>query len=194
MLMDMNPGEVAQEVSEVIRPLRRVEFDQLARAGCFDDERVELLYGAIVEMSPPDPSHDESIGVLMELLVGQLRGRARVRGQSAFAASEYSEPLPDIVVAPAGRYWAEHPSHALLVIEVSRSSLRIDRKVKSRLYASCRVDEYWIVDLVNGAVEVYRQPLDNGWGDMTIHQRGAILSPTAWHDVVIPIDEILPPA
>lgn len=99
MLNDMNPGEVAQEVAERIRPLRRVEFDQLVLAGCFEDERVELLFGAIVEMSPPDPSHDHSITVLAELLIRQLGGRARVRVQSSYAASEYSEPVPDIVIA-----------------------------------------------------------------------------------------------
>ena len=145
-------------------------------------------------MSPTDPRHDHSIAVLTRMLIEQLGKRAYVRAQSSFAASEDSEPLPDVVVAPAGDYWTEHPSRALLVVEVSRSSLSKDRKVKSRLYASCEVDEYWIVDVTNGAVEVHRQPRDDGsWGDVRIHARGERLSPGVWPDVAIAIDEILPP-
>lgn len=66
--------------------------------------------------------------------------------------------------------------------------------MKSRLYASCEVAEYWIVDVTNGVVEVYRQPRDDGqWEDVRIHGRGERLAPAAWPDVQIAIDEILPP-
>ena len=83
---------------ERIRPLRRVEYERLVREGAFEDERVELLFGQLVVMSPTDPSHDTSVTVLTRVLVTRLGDRASVRTQCSFAASDDSEPLPDIAV------------------------------------------------------------------------------------------------
>ena len=194
MPIAMNPSEVGRELPDGIRPLRRVEYEQLASTGCFDDERIELLFGQLVEMTPPDPRHEQSVNRLGRLLIQQLGARAEVRVNSAFAANDDSEPQPDVVIAPAGDYWTENPSRALLVVEVSYSSLRKDRGLKARLYAGCAVDEYWIVDVAGGVVEVYRAPLGDGrWGEVRIHGRGARLSPAAWPDVEIVVDKILPP-
>lgn len=85
-----------------LRPLRRVEYDRLVEMGAFEGQRVELLYGMVVAMSPHGPPHDSSIEELNELLVRALAGRARVRIQFAFAASDGSEPEPDVAVVPKG--------------------------------------------------------------------------------------------
>jgi Uma2 family endonuclease len=181
-------------LSEEIRPLRRQEFEQLARDGAFDDERVELLFGQIVVMSPPDPSHDAPIMVLTRELVRRLGDRAWVRPQLSFAASDDSEPVPDLVVCPPGSYWHEHPSRALLVIEVARTSLRKDRTVKAMLYGSVAVDEYWIVDVESGCVHVLRDPDGHGdWRTRRVAYRGDTLALLAFPDVVIDVASIVPP-
>jgi hypothetical protein len=103
---------MAVSMAEQIRPLRRVEYDKLIELGAFDSERIELLNGALVPMSPTGPSHSSSVQKLATLLLPALLGRAAVRVQSPFAALELSEPEPDIVVAPPGDYDTEHPSSA----------------------------------------------------------------------------------
>ena len=177
-----------------IRGLKRREYDQLARLGAFEDERVELLFGAVVTMSPIDPSHNESTATLDEILSPQLRGRARVRVQSSFAASDDSEPEPDILVVPPDRYWDDHPSRAFLVAEVARSSLRKDRGIKARLYGSVAVQEYWIVDVDGGGVHVLRDPDGEGqWRSRQFARRGEVLRLVAFPDVEVKVSQILPP-
>ena len=179
---------------ERIRPLRRVEYERLVREGAFEDERVELLFGQLVVMSPTDPSHDTSVTVLTYLLVGALGERAWVRTQCSFAASDDSEPLPDIVVGPREPSWDEHPSQAYLVIEVARTSLRKDRGPKARLYGSVAVDEYWIVDVEGGCVHVFREPDGDGdWRSRRVARRGETLALLAFPDVTIEVARVLPP-
>jgi Uma2 family endonuclease len=186
----MNPLDIEAEGH---RPLKRVEYERLAAEGFFEDERVELLFGMVVEMPPIDPAHQESsysIRRCVELAVG---GRAVVREANPFAASDISEPEPDVMVVPARRYWDEHPSHAHLVVEVSRSSLRRDRGVKVRVYGLAQVDEYWIVNLIDGTVEVYRDPHDGEWRSKSTHQRGETITTLAFPDVAIAVSDVLPP-
>src|SRR3954468_3813768 len=121
---------MAASSAEVIRPLRRVEYDQLVALGAFENERIELLEGALVAMSPIGPPHNSAVQKLNELLVLALHGRAAVRCQSSFAAHELSEPEPDFAVVPRADYDTDHPSQAYLIIEVAESSLATDRGKK----------------------------------------------------------------
>lgn len=180
---------------EPIRLLRRSEYDQLAELGFFEGERVELLFGAVVPMAPIDQAHVESTDRLIEILIVALKGRARVSCQAPFAVGGVSEPEPDIYVRPAHQQWLKnHPTDAQLVIEVARSSLRNDRKYKAKLYALTNVDEYWIVNHLDGVIEVYRdrQP-DGSWRSCTVAQRGESVSPLAYPDVTIAADDVVPP-
>jgi Uma2 family endonuclease len=124
-------------IPERIRPLRRVEYDKLIELGAFQNERIELLDGVVVPMSPIGPPHASAVQKLTELLVPALLGRASVRIQNPFAALENSEPEPDVVVAPRSDYDTAHPADAHLIIEVSDSSLSQDRGKKGRIYAEC---------------------------------------------------------
>ena len=191
--MNMSVVDTSMLATEHIRPLRRHEYEQLARDGAFDDERVELLFGVIVEMSPPDPSHDESIYWVGEHLRKQLGELAVVRIQSTFAASDISEPQPDVLVVPPGSYWTAHPERAYLAVEVSKSSLRKDRVVKAKLYGGADVEEYWIVDVVAGEVEVCRDPLDGEWRSRTTYRRGQRIAMARFPEVVVAVDEVVPP-
>lgn len=184
---------ILEAADRKLRRMKRVEFDRLAAEGCFDDEKVELLFGMVVEMAPIDPAHDESCERVHDMLRRQVGDRARVRNQGSFDASDDSVPLPDVYVMPHGDYWRERPSHALLVIEVARSSLRRDR-AKRFVYGIADVDEYWIVNHTQRCVEVFRDRRDGVWQATSIHRSGEILSPLAFPDVKIPVDEILPPA
>ncbi|WP_394838871.1 Uma2 family endonuclease [Pendulispora rubella] len=173
------------------RRLRRSEYDQLVLLGVFNDERVELLYGVVVKTSPIGAPHNEAVDELNERLVLALSGRARVRIQGSFAASDDSEPEPDVAIYPRGDYSKDHPDRAYLIIEVAESSLKDDRTVKARLYAETGVPEYWIVNLIDHVVEVHRQPQGGKYASVTVARRGESLAIEQFPDVVIPIESIL---
>lgn len=176
-----------------IRRLKRVEYDLLVKQGVFGNERVELIFGQVVQMSPIDPAHSESVRRIYRRLLLALDTRATITCQASFAATDDSEPEPDTYVSPLGDYWDEHPSRAYLVVEVAKSSLRYDRGEKAFLYGISQVDEYWIVDHVHGLVEVRRDRQDGAWKTITTHRRGDTLAPLAFPDVTIDVADILPP-
>ncbi len=179
--------------TERIRPLKRVEYDRLASLGFFEDERVELLFGVVCEMAPNDPAHAETTDEVRAVLARALGDRARVLSQRPFAATETSEPEPDVFVVPSGRYWNQHPGRAFLVVEVARSSLRTDRRVKAPLYGASAVDEYWIVAVDEGFVEVYRDAKDGLWQMKSTHHRGEVIGLSAIAGVEVAVSDLLPP-
>jgi Uma2 family endonuclease len=180
---------------ERIRPLRRVEYDRLVELGVFDeDEKIELLRGVLVAMSPQGADHGYVIERLTKLFIDALGDRARLRPQAPFAASEISEPEPDLAVYPPAPYVRAHPDRALLVIEIAYSSLRKDRGIKAEIYAEAAVPEYWIVDLVHGGVEVRTAPQDGHYTRTLTYGRGESITVVAFPDIAIATDDFLPPA
>jgi Uma2 family endonuclease len=174
-----------------LRPLRRVEYDQLIALGHFQDERIELLDGALVRMSPIGPPHTATVTRLTELLVLTFVGKARVQVQGPFAASELSEPEPDVCVIPLGDYDSEHASRAYLIIEVAESSLSRDRARKARLYAGCNVPEYWIVNLVERAVEVLTEPVAGAYQRTKLFHKGERITLVEFPHVALAVDDFL---
>jgi Uma2 family endonuclease len=182
---------MAASPAEVIRPLRRVEYDQLVALGVFQDERIELLDGALYEMSPIGISHNFAVQELNEQLVLALHGRAKVRPQMSFAASELSEPEPDITVTPLVSWDSEQANQAHLIIEVAESSLAIDRGRKCRLYASCSVPEYWIVNLPERCIEVYTAPEGHAYARVESYGPGQAIRLGAFSDVEVRVSDVL---
>ena len=182
---------MATSGAEVIRPLRRAEYDQLVKLGAFKDERIELLEGVLVAMSPIGTGHCFSVRKLTELLVLALHGRATVSCQLPFAALEFSEPEPDFAILPLGDYDTDHPSEAYLIIEVSESSLALDRGKKLRLYASCAVPEYWVVNLPERCIEVYTGPIPGAYSLVEKYQRGQSIRLVAFPDVSFAVSDVL---
>jgi len=135
--------------------MTRSEYDQLVAQGMFEDERVELISGIVIQMAPVGPPHSDPIDVLTRFFVRGVGDRAVVRVQLPIAASDDSEPEPDLALVPPRRYADRHPDRAFLIIEVADSSLDYDRQTKAPLYAASGVPEYWIVDVNGRAVEVY---------------------------------------
>jgi Uma2 family endonuclease len=172
------------------RPLKRVEYDRLVALGVFEDERIELLHGVLVRMSPNGPDHASPVDKLTMILVPALVGKARVRVQLPLVAHDESEPEPDFAVVPNGDYRTEHPSTAMLVIEVAGSSLRKDREIKAPLYAASGFPEYWIVNATEKVVEVYRDPGPTGYARVTTHGEGDELRCLAFPDVRVAVRDI----
>ena len=176
---------------ELVRPIKRSEYDRMVELGLFQDERVELLRGVLVKLSPQLAPHASTIRKLTHLLMEQLRGRFELIIQSPLALSDDSEPEPDLAVVPLGDYDTEHPRTALLVIEVSDSTLRKDRG-KAAIYASAGIGEYWIVNLGARTVEVHASPDGDRYAEVRTLRATEVLRPAAINEVSIAISEILP--
>ena len=125
-----------------------------------EDDRVELLEGVVVAMTPSNPRHAAVVSLAGEVLREAVGRRAAVRVQCTLSLAPYSAPEPDVaVVAGSHReYLSAHPTTALLVVEVSDASLQQDRITKAAIYAAAGIPEFWIVNLRDGVVEVRRSP------------------------------------
>jgi Uma2 family endonuclease len=176
---------------ERIRGLKRAEYEQLVESGAIrEDERVELLYGAIVRMSPQGHAHHYAIMQLTDLLVAPLKGRARVCIQLPIALSEDSEPEPDVSVVPFGDYADHIPTEAFLIIEVADTSLQDDQTTKRHLYAAAGVPEYWIVDVIHQVIEAHRKPIEGDYTISTRHLPGETLAIPGFSNVILPVAEL----
>ncbi len=164
-----------------IRPLRRAEYDRLVDLGVFEDEKIELLRGMLVTMSPEGELHVDVGHWLFKLLVRTFSdAEFDVRYAAPFAANDDSEPEPDVFVGPPrGERSPAHPNRALLLVEVSNSSIRKDRKIKRALYAEIGVPEYWIIDITKDVpvIEVYTEPSATGYARMVTLRDGDVLRP-----------------
>lgn len=173
------------------RRITRAEYDRMGELEFFRGERIELVHGGLVRMAPIGPPHASIVDRLNELLLPRLLGRATVRIQQPFVASDDSEPEPDVAVVPKGHYAKGHPDRALLVIEVAESALDYDRETKGPLYAASNVPEYWVVDVTGRAVEVCREPEGGRYTDVRLALPGANVAAVAFPDVVLAVVDIL---
>lgn len=162
-------GRSLTDMTEVrVRPLRRVEYDLLVDQGMFgEDERIQLLDGELVEMSPQKAPHAGIVEALNERLMPALVGRARVRVQLPLGAGEHSEPEPDVAIVPADEPRDRHPERALLVIEVADTTLGLDLVRKARIYAEAGVPVYWVIDVRRDVVHVHTDPTAGGYATVT---------------------------
>jgi Uma2 family endonuclease len=176
---------------EQVRSFKRSEYDRMVELGLFEDERVELLRGVLVKMSPQLAAHASTVSKLNQLLMTQLQSRFGLRIQSPLAVSDDSEPEPDVAVVALGDYDTEHSRTALLVIEVSDTSLRKDR-AKASVYASAGVGEYWIVNIGARTVEVHSSVDGDRYAEVRTLRSGDTLRPAALADVALVVTEILP--
>jgi Uma2 family endonuclease len=140
----------------------RVEYDRLIDIGVFlPDEPLELLGGELIVSEPQGSAHYTAIGLVEDALRAALEPGWLVRSQGPLELDDESEPEPDVAVTRGDRrsYSRRHPSRPALVVEVADSSLAFDREHKGSLYARARLDDYWIVNLVDRVVEIYRRPI-----------------------------------
>ncbi|CAN5795229.1 Uma2 family endonuclease [soil metagenome] len=137
------------------------DFAVMVQAGLFHDQRVELLDGVIVDMSPASPGHEYAIDVIAENLMRAFLDRARVRVQNAVNL-ELPEWLPhtDVVLVARKDYSEQRPTpeDIFLLVEVANTSLALDKGQKRTLYAQAGIKEYWIADLNSRTWLVNRDP------------------------------------
>jgi Uma2 family endonuclease len=176
--------------SQPLRLLLRREYDRLVDLGWFADEPIELLRGVLVTMSPQGRPHASAISFFNEQLVLQLGGRHEVRPQLPFAADDWSEPEPDFAVVRKDPSLRDHPSEALLVVEIAASSITIDRGLKRTIYAEVGIPEYWIVDVNGRTVEVHTQPDGGRYSRVQTLRDGDVLRPTLLPEVMIRVAEM----
>lgn len=172
------------------------EYEQIIAAGVIgEDDRLELLEGEIVEMSPIGPSHSSCVVRLTRLLYKLDESGVVIRVQDPIHLDEYSQPQPDISVVQQrdDLYASGHPEpeDILLLIEVAESSLSYDRDTKLALYARADIPEVWIVALLPQTVEIFRSPGENGYSEATLFHRGDTLTALNLPQLTMTVDSIL---
>ena len=170
------------------------EFARMGEAGIFtEDDRVELIDGEILQMTPIGPAHAWIVDRLNELIMTRLAGRVHVRVQNPVRLDRHTEPQPDLVVARrSDAYAARHPEpgDVLLAIEVADSSLRYDRLEKAPRYARSGVPEMWLVDVEASAVTVHTDPGPDGYASRHVRRRGDQIVSTSVPELGFPVDDI----
>lgn len=171
------------------------EFEQMITAEILTEEdRVELIQGEIVAMSPIGDDHVLAVNTLTQLFAHKLFGRAIVSVQNPIRIGEDSRPQPDLAVWRWRTDYVRIPDAAdvLLVVEVADTTLAYDRAVKLPLYAAAGIPEVWIINLTERVVEVYREPQPAGY-EAARRFTGATdaLSPLAFPDVVFVVGDIV---
>lgn len=151
------------------------EYYKMAEVGILKpSDRVELINGEIVKMSPIKSQHASIVDILSEILIVALHKKAIIRGQNPIRLGKYSEPEPDVVVAKyqAHKYRSQHPvsEDVLLLIEVADSSIAYDKGLKKTLYAEANIPEYWIVNIPDQQLEIYRHPDNMDYREKLIYK------------------------
>ena len=168
----------------------------MAGSGVLGPEaRVELLEGTIIDMSPIGPFHGGLVKRLSRLFHLQAGGRWMVSTQDPLRLDDHSEPEPDVMLLKpaADDYTSRHPQpgDVLLLIEVSDTTLDYDREEKLPAYGRAGVPEVWIVNLVDQAIEVYREPHFTGYRSRSVLRAGETAKPQAFPDVAVNVAELL---
>jgi len=184
-----------------LRRWTRAEYDRLVQLGVFEGEPLELIGGELVVAEPQYPYHSSGISVAEYAIRAVLPLGWMVRTQAPVSLDDESEPEPDLVVVPGSPrdYRREHPARPVLAVEVAESSLAFDRKRKGSLYARAGLADYWIVNLVDRILEVYRDPAPDrsaiygwGYGSVTTLAPPAVVTLLAFPSVEIAVADLLP--
>ncbi|PYN96054.1 MAG: hypothetical protein DMD91_23010 [Candidatus Rokuibacteriota bacterium] len=185
-----------------VRRWKRVEYEQLIERGIFlPGERIELIDGLLVVAEPQSSLHFTTVRLVERALTHAFGSGWDVRAQGPIALDDASEPEPDVavVLGDLRDYLETHPADPVLVVEVSLTSLDFDRVHKSSLYARAGRPEYWIVDLVDRALEVRRAPAPSpsapyGWdyGSVEVLRPGDSARPLAAPAAQIAVADLLP--
>jgi Uma2 family endonuclease len=180
----------------------RVEYERLIDLGIVaPDEHLELLDGVLVVREPQGSRHAAAIRKVLAALRAALGDAWQLDSQLPLALDEASQPEPDVSVVPRDphAYRDAHPSRAVLVVEIAETSYRTDRDDKFSLYARAGIAECWLVDVVDGAVEVHRDPETSavalyGWryGRVETLRPPALIRPLVAPDAPIRVADLLP--
>jgi Uma2 family endonuclease len=187
--------------ADLVQPHRwtRAQYERMVEDGYFKDgERVELLDGEILAMTPQNSTHATSAQKAARALETAFGTSAHARQHYPLAITADSMPEPDVAVV-AGTvddYAQAHPTTAMLVVEIADTSLKLDRFKKGALYAWAGIADYWIVNLNDRTVEVYRDPVETaqGWGYRIVQRHGedGTVAPLTRPEAIIAVHDLLP--
>lgn len=172
------------------------DFYRMLEAGILtEDDRVELIDGEIIEMSPVGSRHAACVARLTKFAMRLVSDTGIVWPQNPVRLHDESEPLPDLVVLKLRDdfYAQAHPTpdDVLLIVEVADSSVAYDRRVKAPMYAAANVPEFWVVDLTTDTVERYSSPKAGRYAKVEKFGRGQELSAAKIPSLKLGVDDIL---
>lgn len=177
----------------------RDEYYKMAEIGFFDGKRVELIEGEVFEITPMKSPHATSLSLVAELLKQAFSEEFTIRSQFPITFSATNEPEPDVAVVKGKiRDFADaHPKTAALIVEVSDTTLRYDQTTKATLYAKNEIGEYWILNLKNRCLEVYRRPINDKslgfiYAEIQIITENEAIAPLAAPAAEIKVADMLP--
>ena len=178
------------------RPLTVAEYHRMGEAGILtEDDRVELIEGQLIAMSPIGSDHSGTVNALNRALVRAVGDRGVVAVQNPVQLDDLSEPQPDFsVLKPRDddyRRATPRPHEVLFIVEVANTSLAYDRAVKRALYARHGIPEFWIVNLAANEVEVCRTPAGEQYASIVRIGRDGVLEPELLPGVAIPVAALL---
>lgn len=186
--MEIRSWTPAKEVG-----VHRFTREEYERMDFGPDRRVELLDGVIYDMSPHRGPHAKGIAKVNQALMAAFGPEYHVRPQLPLTLGSHSMPEPDLaVIAGHPDDYEDHPSEAVLIVEVTDTSQHHDRKRKARIYARAGIADYWILNLRLDAVEVLRDPQGGLYRTRLVFHRGETISPLARPEGSIAVDDLLP--
>jgi Uma2 family endonuclease len=169
------------------------DYHRMIEAGVLAGRRVELILGEIVEMAPEGPLHSYTSDGIAKYLAELLEGRAYIRDDKPVTLPSDGEPEPDvaIVALPRLRYKESHPGPEDIywVIEVSNSTVVYDLSTKAKMYATDRVQEYWVLDIAQRQLWVHCAPVDGVYTDKQMLESGT-LSPLAFPEIEVSVERL----
>lgn len=183
--------------TEVTKKLFTVDdYYRMADAGILTaDDRVELIDGEIIEMSPTGNRHSACVHRANTFFTEAFGRTAIVSNQSPLRLSKYTEPVPDVMVLkPVPDFYASRecrPEDVLFLVEISDTTLRYDRNIKLPRYAAASVAEVWIEDLKNDLLLVHRDPAENAFKTSLVLHRSDSISPFVFPKVTFKVDDLL---
>ena len=172
------------------------EYNRMGETGILsEDDRLEMIEGELIEMSPTGKRHAACVDVLAELFREQLQRKVIVRVQNPIQLGSYSEPQPDVALLKRRDdfYRSAHPTSAdvLLVVEVADTTIDYDRQIKVPLYARAGIAEVWIVNLMDEQVEIYTQPASGAYQSQLKAGRGETINSPDTFNLALNVDDIL---
>ena len=194
-LMELQPPETPHP-----HRFTREEYYQMADVGLFEGQRVELIEGEIVDMAPQKNPHVLGVSRTSRALAKAFGDAFWVRSQAPLHLGAGSEPEPDLAVVPGPmESYKDHPTTALLIVEVADTTGRFDRGKKASLYARAGIKDYWIINIQDECVEVLRDPVKDthaplGWRYRLVVTVGppATIAPLAKPEAIIAVADLLP--
>ena len=171
------------------------EFERMAETGILsEDDRVELIEGEIIEMSPIGTRHAACVDRFTESIVG-LRHRVILRVQGPIQLDDYSEPQPDLaLLRPRDDFYSgslPKPADVLLVIEVADTTLQYDRFMKLPAYARAGIPEVWLANLPADRIEMYAEPVDGAYRVIKHATRGEVIQSSSIDELRLSVNDIL---